>query len=48
MEPKEFDNDRIKHYERLEDKDSFARELSEDVFLLLLLKPRTVLPVDLT
>lgn len=31
MEPKDFDNDRIKHYERLEENESFVRELSTDL-----------------
>lgn len=31
MEPKDFDNDRIKHYERLEENDRVVRELSKDL-----------------
>lgn len=29
MQPKDFDNDRIKHYERLEENDRVIRELSK-------------------
>lgn len=33
MRPNDIDNDRIKHYGRLDGKDSVGRELSEDLML---------------